>query len=59
MGRYASKITHTFSEDPTRPTFNETVQQARTLILKNYIEKLEAEERECVLHNLQEEGYIS
>lgn len=59
MGRYAGHITHTFSEDPTRPTFDETIQQARILFLRNYLEKLTPEEREYVIKNLREEGYIS
>lgn len=59
MGRYANKITHTFSEDPTRPTFDETIQQARLMFLRNYLEKLTPEEREYALQNLKDEGYIS
>lgn len=59
MGRYANHITHSFSTDPTRPTFNETMQQARIMFLRNYLEKLTSEEREYALQNLKEEGYIS
>ena len=59
MGRYAGKITHSFSTDPSSPTFDETIQNARKMILKFYLEKLTPEEREYALQNLKEEGYVS
>lgn len=59
MGRYKNHITHSFSVDPTRPTFEETIQTIRTMYLKKYLEKLTPEERGYALQNLRDEGYIS
>lgn len=59
MGRYVGHITHSYSTDPTRPTFDETIQKAREQFLRNYLEGLTLEEREYALQNLLDEGYIS
>ena len=58
MGRYANKITHSFSNDPSRPTFDETIQVARKMILKAYLEKLTDEQQKYVLQELTKDGYI-
>lgn len=59
MGRYTNHITHSFSTDPSKPTFDDTIQTVRKMILRFHLEKLTPEEREYTIRNLREEGYIS
>ncbi len=58
MGRYKEKMTHSFSTDPTRPMFDETVQMARKVFLNNYLDRLPLEEQMYMLQRLKEGGYI-
>lgn len=59
MGRYAGKITHKFSTDPTRPYFDETIRQMKILYLKQQLAKLTEEQQEYFIQNLKDEGYLS
>lgn len=58
MGRYAGKITHHFSEDKNRPTFQETVFHAQEIFLRAYIEKLPKEQRRQFIEMGKQAGYF-
>ena len=45
MGRYADKITHNFSTNPNRPTFEQTLEQARLIYIHALMEKLTPQEQ--------------
>lgn len=52
------KITHKFSDDPTRPTFEETIARAKFIFLNDYLSKLTPEQARQVIGDLKKEGYI-
>lgn len=52
------KITHKFSDDPTSPTFEETIIKARCIFLSDYLSRLTPEHAEYVISELKKEGYI-
>lgn len=58
MGRYAGKITHSYSNNPNRPTVEETFQMARVIYINSILEKLPAEEQIAIVNELKEEGLL-
>ncbi len=58
MGRYKGHITHSFSNDPTRPTFEETMLKLRVTYLQWELDKLQPEEQRYALKKLIEEGLV-
>ena len=58
MPRYKDLITHSPSNDPTRPTVEETILQVRVRYLQWELDKLQPEEQIYVLEKLIEEGLV-
>ena len=59
MGRYVGKITHTYSTNPNRPTFEETIQMARVICVKAYLEKLTPQQQEEFIRIGKELGLLT
>lgn len=59
MGRYKGHITHSFSNDPTHPTFEETILRVKVMYLQWQLDKLQPEEQRYVLEKLKEEGLVT
>lgn len=51
-------MTHTLSNDPTRPTFEETMLKLRVTYLQWELDKLQPEEQRYALKKLIEEGLV-
>ena len=58
MARYIDLMTHTLSNDPTRPTFEETMLKLRVTYLQWELDKLQPEEQRYALKKLIEEGLV-
>lgn len=59
MRRYGGHITHEHSNDPTRPTFGETILNAKTMYLQWQLDKYQPEEQPYVLEKLKDEGLVT
>lgn len=46
MGRYADKITLSYSTDPNRPTVLQTFEQAKRIYLNSIMEKLTPQQQQ-------------
>lgn len=59
MGRYASKITHRFSTNPDRPTFVQTLEEARLIYVNALLENMTPREQEEFIRIGKDEGLIT
>lgn len=59
MGRYADKITIEFSEDPNRPTFEETLKEVRIMNAKAFLKQLTPQQRMEFIRIGKEAGLIT
>ncbi|WP_069997789.1 hypothetical protein [Cellulosilyticum sp. I15G10I2] len=58
MGRYANKITHSFSTNPNRPTFEQTLEQAKIIYVNAVLEKLTPQQQEEFIRIGRQEGLL-
>lgn len=58
MGRYAGKITHSFSIDSNRPTFSQTLKHARIISVNAILEKLTPQEQAEFIRIAKEEELL-
>ena len=59
MGRYKGHITHSYSNNLTRPTFGETIHEIKTMYLQWQLDKCQPEEQPYVLEKLKDEGLVT
>lgn len=59
MGRYAGKITHSFSTNPDRPTFVQTLEEARLIYVNALLEKMTPQEQEEFIRLGKQEGLLT
>ena len=58
MGRYVGKIKHTFSTDPDRTTFSETITQGRIIYTNILLEKMTPQEQQEFVRLAKKEGLL-
>ena len=58
MGRYAGKITHSFSTNPNRPTFDKTLERAKIIYVNALLEKMTPREQEEFIRLGKQEGLL-
>lgn len=59
MGKYAGKITHNFSTNPNRPTFEQTLKQARLIYIHVLMERLTPQEQAEFIRIGKAEGLLT
>ncbi|MDF2595673.1 MAG: hypothetical protein K0R69_2014, partial [Clostridia bacterium] len=57
LGRYEGKITHRYSENPNRPTFEETLEMAKIIYVNSIMKKLTPREQQEFIRLGKQEGY--
>lgn len=58
VGRYTTKITHSFSTNPNRPTFDKTLEQAKIIYVNALLEKMTPQEQAEFIRLGKQEGLL-
>jgi hypothetical protein len=58
LGRYKGKITHSYSENPNRPTFEETLEMAKIIYVNSIMKKLTPQQQKEFIRLGKQEGFL-
>ena len=58
LGRYEGKITHSYSKNPNRPTFTQTLEKAKIIYVNSILEKLTPHQQEEFVRLGKQEGLL-